>query len=675
MRANALRCAGLIFVSAVALRAEVIIETVPVGNPGNPGEWSGQSVQIQGTIMGAGNDRICGFVPYPFEIGKFEITVAQYIEFLNAVAANDPYGLFNTGMDANGVVRLGEPGSYTYQVGDGSPNAMTHWGNRPIGSIAWCDAARFANWMENGQPSGLLTGVGTQDAWLTEDGTYATLGAPPSGANSNLPYQSIVRRPGATWVIPSEDEWYKAAYHRNDGVTANYFRYPTQFNGGGFFNSDIPDNNVIDPDPGNSANFHIGNPDDDCINVPFSRTNVGEFENSGSAYGTFDQGGNVWEWTDTRYLRADGTLSLRRVIRGASYYPSVVEQQPDGFKCMHAAWRQDEAPVAGVGRYGFRLAKVSNDCNGNGIHDYDDLTAGTESDHNYNGVLDECDIAGGASQDCNENGIPDEAEVGAVSPPHYFVDDGVPAGLLSAIPYPGGELEGYMLWLNQFTIVAGRETIGGITPSFINGYVPMGTQFTVCVWSDEVGQGNPADASLLISTTTTMTAGLETVDIPATYVGPAGTSFFVGILMHITDVDATYPASYDDSSDHRVSWLAWDAFPIDPNHIGLAPNLVNLHDWLGGGNWMVRAEPAVTVEPLPDVNQNGIPDECESGGCPGNVNGDQVVDLSDLTLLLAAFGSSSGDPGYNANADLDASGSVELSDLALLLANFGTTCP
>ena len=91
------------------------------------------------------------------------------------------------------------------------------------------------------------------------------------------------------YVIPTEDEWYKAAYHKNDGVTGNYWLYPTQSN-------NVPSNDSINPDPGNNANFYqngytIGSPD--------YLTAVGEFENSDSAYGTFDQGGNVWEWNET----------------------------------------------------------------------------------------------------------------------------------------------------------------------------------------------------------------------------------------------------------------------------------------------------------------------------------------------------------------------------------------
>jgi outer membrane protein assembly factor BamB len=57
---------------------------------------------------------------------------------------------------------------------------------------------------------------------------------------------------------------------------------------------------------------------------------------------------------------------------------------------------------------------------------------------------------------------------------------------------------------------------------------------------------------------------------------------------------------------------------------------------------------------------------------PGDVDDDGDVDLADLSMLLTAFGSCSGDPGYNVGADFNASGCVDLSDLATLLANYGT---
>ncbi|MBI5863350.1 MAG: hypothetical protein HZB38_02320 [Planctomycetes bacterium] len=58
--------------------------------------------------------------------------------------------------------------------------------------------------------------------------------------------------------------------------------------------------------------------------------------------------------------------------------------------------------------------------------------------------------------------------------------------------------------------------------------------------------------------------------------------------------------------------------------------------------------------------------------CPGDLNGDLVVDLGDLSTLLANFGTPSG--GTPAQGDLDGDGDIDLQDLALLLAQFGNVC-
>ncbi len=58
--------------------------------------------------------------------------------------------------------------------------------------------------------------------------------------------------------------------------------------------------------------------------------------------------------------------------------------------------------------------------------------------------------------------------------------------------------------------------------------------------------------------------------------------------------------------------------------------------------------------------------------CPGDVNNDGVVDLMDLSQLLASFGMGSG--ATHANGDLDGDGDVDLADLTLLLSNFGRQC-
>jgi len=60
--------------------------------------------------------------------------------------------------------------------------------------------------------------------------------------------------------------------------------------------------------------------------------------------------------------------------------------------------------------------------------------------------------------------------------------------------------------------------------------------------------------------------------------------------------------------------------------------------------------------------------------CLGDIERDLDVDLTDLSLQLAAFGTCDGDVGYNLLADLDDSGCVDLVDLSLMLAEFGTIC-
>ncbi len=303
---------------AVTASADVIIDTVPVGNPGNAGELSGQGAG------GYGPDRICGAVDYTYNIGKFEVTAGQYTAFLNAVAATDTYGLYNTSMwsDTFGckIQRSGTSGSYTYSVaGD--------WANRPVNYVSYWDASRFANWLHNGQPTG-AQGPGT-----TERGAYTLDGY--NGQDG----RTIQRNPGWNWAVTSEDEWYKAAYHKNDGASGNYFDYPTS-------NDAVPSNDLINPDPGNNANFYQSGY---TIGSPYYRTEVGEFANSDSPYGTFDQGGNVWEWNES--VVYEGSNYAYRGLRGGSF------DLNDGF--LHASYRNYvDSPAGGDNVIGFRVSEV-----------------------------------------------------------------------------------------------------------------------------------------------------------------------------------------------------------------------------------------------------------------------------------------------------------------------------
>jgi formylglycine-generating enzyme required for sulfatase activity len=249
-------------------QASIVIDTVPVGNPGNAGELSGAGAG------GFGPDRICGSVGYTYNIGKYEVTAAQYTEFLNKVAATDTYGLYNTSMSSGygcGIQRTGTSGSYTY-------NVAADWAERPVNCVSWGDSARFANWLHNGQPTG------TQALATTEDGSYYL-----NGAVTDAELLAVTRKMNATWVIPSEDEWYKAAYYKGGSTNAGYWDYTTS-------SDTAPGRDMADAS-GNNANYYTGS-GPYPIDPPYYTTVVGEFQNSASPYGTFDQGGNVWEWDE-----------------------------------------------------------------------------------------------------------------------------------------------------------------------------------------------------------------------------------------------------------------------------------------------------------------------------------------------------------------------------------------
>ena len=295
-----------------SVASAVNIETVPVGNPGNAGEWSGES------YGGWGPDRICGAVHYEYRIGQYEVTAGQYAEFLNAVAATDDYGLYNTEMDVDNeeygcnIKRSSFSGSYTYSV-------AADWANRPVNFVSFWDACRFANWLHNGQGTG-----------GTEDGAYTLT---PDGIANN----TVTRNVGWKWAVPSEDEWYKAAYHKNDGVTGNYFDYPT--------NSDTgPSNDLIDPDPGNNATLY--DYPDFTIGSPYYRTEVEAHENSENPYGTFDQAGNVWELNETIIIYLGGSY---RGQRGGSF------SFADAYEGQHAANRVEVPPAFECHWNGFRV--------------------------------------------------------------------------------------------------------------------------------------------------------------------------------------------------------------------------------------------------------------------------------------------------------------------------------
>ena len=80
---------------------------------------------------------------------------------------------------------------------------------------------RFCNWLQNGQPVYPEDTLG-EVASSTESGAYSI-----NGAISNTAMMAVTRNPGAAFFLPSENEWYKAAYYKGGGTNAGYWTYPT----------------------------------------------------------------------------------------------------------------------------------------------------------------------------------------------------------------------------------------------------------------------------------------------------------------------------------------------------------------------------------------------------------------------------------------------------------------
>lgn len=131
---------------------------VTVGNPGNNNDTTGY-----------------GSVNYTYQIGTYEVTNNEYVEFLNAVAANDTHNLYRADMTSEvrgGIIRSGSSGSYTYST---KPNM----GNKPVIFVSWFDCARYCNWLSNGKPTG------PQDKTTTESGIYPLYGKTTSSVAKN----------------------------------------------------------------------------------------------------------------------------------------------------------------------------------------------------------------------------------------------------------------------------------------------------------------------------------------------------------------------------------------------------------------------------------------------------------------------------------------------------------
>ena len=288
----------------------VTIDYATVGDPGNPANGA--------TGWGA--------VSETFKISKYETSNSQYTEFLNKVdsAGTNPNGIYSSlmGSDAVGGITFNAAASAgsKYSVKAGAPAgapAGTSYGAMPVVFTSWFSAARFANWLQNGQQT---------NSSSMETGAY-TLNNQTSGA---IP----ARNAGATVYLPSRDQWYKAGFYNGSAYTM----YPTN-------NVTAPTNSVTNVTLANVANYGA------AATPTVSPINVGSYVNTTSFYGAYDMFGNVTELTDTA---GTGAEAGRPQVFSGSWATALASAN---------AWNKQGAAIfrsstVNTSQVGFRIAAV-----------------------------------------------------------------------------------------------------------------------------------------------------------------------------------------------------------------------------------------------------------------------------------------------------------------------------
>lgn len=268
-----------------------------------------------------------GAVAYAYQIGMFETTNEEYALFLNSVASRaDPYGLYDARMAISRVRQA--DGTYRYAPSD--PEAP----RKPVVYVNLFSAMRFCNWLHNGARLG----------GDTETGAYRLLGNLPEDTNK------IKRSAGARYFIPTEDEWYKAAFYSKE--LESYSLYATK--------KDVALRNEInfrfDPATvGTGALIETG-----VLNVP-------------SWFGTFDQSGNAEEWTES--ISEQSPFGLR-YTRGGSFNDYSTQL---GSRSVSSAGFDEILPedkfafsAQATGTLGFRVAAAPDVASGTPNFDTDE---------------------------------------------------------------------------------------------------------------------------------------------------------------------------------------------------------------------------------------------------------------------------------------------------------------
>ncbi|WP_328376152.1 hypothetical protein OG372_06490 [Streptomyces sp. NBC_01020] len=353
----------------------ITVTTVEVGRPGNRaiGVVPFTDAVYRSCADAPDTSKGClmvGGVRHPYEIGQLEVTVDEWVAFLNTAdpTGRDPHNLYDSTESSTAWPRFGQINfSARARSGHHYTVAYPQWADKPYGFANFLRSARFVNSLYNGR---LISEKSGNGGGFTSRTYKVRLSARTERGMYDLARPKATRSHASGFVLPSQDEWIKAAYYDpKGGGTDSYWKYPT--NPGVFGDGDAtaPAPTALNPSTGdvtNSANqplatYHAsGQPapawcpgqvrPDVCSSVnPFgldptlyarvyqgSLSTVGQARST-SPWGTFDQGGNAVEWTDTIAPAPAGQDSSRvwRRLHGGTagapayqMWPSAVGLQP-----------------------------------------------------------------------------------------------------------------------------------------------------------------------------------------------------------------------------------------------------------------------------------------------------------------------------------------------------------
>ncbi len=274
--------------AAVTLSIQPSAQADTFGTSGN--EFTIDFVNI-GDTSNAADTTSYGAVPYVYRASTYEITQ-------NAITKATASGMANV-----------TAGAWT--------------GNQPAANINWYEALAFVNWLN--------TSTGMTPAYdLAWNGSAWNMNLWSSADAWQLGGENLYRNKDASYFIPSENEWYKAAYYNPGG--SNYFLYPT--------GSDTAPTAVASGTNAGSAVYN------NAASVPAIVASAGGL----SPYGTMGQGGNVWEWTESAYDGTNNLSSANRAVRSGNW--SIAETD------LQSSFRGINAPDYDNNFIGFRVASV-----------------------------------------------------------------------------------------------------------------------------------------------------------------------------------------------------------------------------------------------------------------------------------------------------------------------------